>query len=269
MLRILLLVAAWAVAGTACARLCAAAVAAAGPAARRARRPLRRPELTLHEAAFLSGGPGRVMDVTLVGMHRRRALLLAHTGWATVVDADTDDVLERSVIRAIGPAGHQARTDAVRRAAGSADAVRAIADRLTGAGLAVPDAARIRSAAAVRGVRAAAVAVPALTVAALALPGGEGPAGSAILPWFGLPLLLTLSALLIGRIEVRPYLDWASPEGRLALSGPITAPDDAERGRLTALAVGGPDTLDDPLLRRALDGGRQGRAIYRTAHRGH
>lgn len=254
MLRILLLVAAWATAAVACTRLCAAAVAAARTPARRALRPPR--ALTLHEAAFLSGGPGRVMDVTLVAMHRRRALLLAHTGWATVVDARTDDVLERSVIRAIGPAGHQARTDAVRRAAGSADAVRAIADRLTGAGLAVPDTARTRSAAAVRGIRTAAVAVPALAVTALALPGGDGPPGPAVLAWFALPLLLTLSALLIGRIEVRPYLDWASPEGRTALSGPIAAPEGAERERLTALAVGGPGTLDDPLLRRALDGGR-------------
>ncbi|MEU3600282.1 TIGR04222 domain-containing membrane protein [Streptomyces sp. NPDC006798] len=253
MLRILLLVAAWATAAVACTRLCAAAVAAARPPAHRAFHPPR--ALTLHEAAFLSGGPGRVMDVTLVAMHRRRALLLAHTGWATVVDARTDDVLERSVIRAIGPAGHQARTDAVRRAAGSADAVRAIADRLAGAGLAVPDTARTRSVAAVRGIRTAAVAVPALAVTALALPGG-GPPGPAVLAWFALPLLLTLSALLIGRIEVRPYLGWASPEGRTALSGPIAAPEGDERERLTALAVGGPGTLDDPLLRRALDGGR-------------
>ncbi|QDY79579.1 TIGR04222 domain-containing membrane protein [Streptomyces qinzhouensis] len=267
MLRIILLALAWAAAGTACVRLCRAAVATAPhPARRSARR--RAHQLTLPEAAFLAGGPGRVMDVTLVAMHRRRALLLAHTGWATVVDPDTDNVLERSVIRAIGPAGHQARTDAVRRAAGSADAVRAIAESLVGAGLAVPDASRARSAAAVRGVRAAALAVPVLTVAALALPGEGAPAG-VLLPWFALPLLLTLSALLIGRVEVRPYLGWASPEGRRLLGGLITTADGTERGRLTAIAVGGPDAIDDPLLRRALTGGRRERADPRTAHRGH
>ena len=42
--------------------------------------------LTLYEAAFLSGGPARVADLTLVAMARQRRLLLAHTGWATVVD---------------------------------------------------------------------------------------------------------------------------------------------------------------------------------------
>ncbi|MFJ8228623.1 TIGR04222 domain-containing membrane protein [Streptomyces sp. NPDC094448] len=267
MLRILLLALAWAAAGAACVRLCRAAVAAAPHQARRSTRPRDR-ELTLLEAAFLAGGPGRVMDVTLVTMHRRRALLLAHTGWATVVDADTDHVLERSVIRAIGPAGHQARTDAVRRAAGTADAVRAIAASLEEAGLAVPDTSRARSAAAVRQVRAAAFAVPVLTVAALALPGGGVP-GSALLPWFALPLLLTLTALLIGRAEIRPYLGWASPEGRRLLAGLITTADGTERGRLTAIAVAGPDAIEDPLLRRALSSGRRERAATRAAHRGH
>ncbi|MGV9315287.1 TIGR04222 domain-containing membrane protein [Streptomyces sp. NPDC003691] len=267
MLRIILLALAWAAAGTACVRLCRAAVAAAPHPGRRSVRHRAR-ELTLHEAAFLAGGPGRVMDVTLVAMHRRRALLLAHTGWATVVDPDTDSVLERSVIRAIGPAGHQARTDAVRRAAGSADAVRAIAATLVGAGLAVPDASRVRSAAAVRAVRAAALAVPVLTAAALVLPGGGAPA-AVLLPWFALPLLLTLSALLIGRVEVRPYLGWASPEGRRLLAGLISTADGTERGRLTALAVAGPAALEDPLLRRALTGGHGQRADPGTAHRGH
>ncbi|BFO16509.1 hypothetical protein SHKM778_28970 [Streptomyces sp. KM77-8] len=99
-----LLLLAWAVAGVTCLRLCLAAVRGAaladsGPDAGAGR------DLTLYEAAFLSGGPARVADVTLVAMARQRRLLLAHTGWATVVDPHGRDEVERSVIGAIGPQG--------------------------------------------------------------------------------------------------------------------------------------------------------------------
>lgn len=79
---VLLLLLAWAVAGTACTRLCLAAVRTAAADADAGHGH----DLTLYEAAFLSGGPARVADVTLVSMARQRRLLLAHTGWATVVD---------------------------------------------------------------------------------------------------------------------------------------------------------------------------------------
>ncbi|MBX4180125.1 TIGR04222 domain-containing membrane protein, partial [Streptomyces geysiriensis] len=131
---VLLLLLAWAVAGLACLRLCLAAVRAAAvapPAVDRAH------PLTLYEAAFLAGGPRRVADLTLVSMARQRRLLLAHTGWATVVDPCGRDEMERSVIGAIGPGG-QSRIAPVRSGAAAADAVRALADRLVRAGLAVP-----------------------------------------------------------------------------------------------------------------------------------
>ncbi|EYT83223.1 membrane protein, partial [Streptomyces sp. Tu 6176] len=104
MLWVLLLLPAWVVAGVACTRLCLAAVRAA---AEETRDPVvdRHHDLTLYEAAFLSGGPARVADVTLVAMARERRLLLAHTGWATVVDPCGRDEMERSVIGAIGPEG--------------------------------------------------------------------------------------------------------------------------------------------------------------------
>ncbi|OSP44004.1 hypothetical protein B7767_07185, partial [Streptomyces sp. 13-12-16] len=143
-----LLLLAWAVAGVACLRLCLAAVrgaAVAGSDAGAGR------DLTLYEAAFLSGGPGRVADVTLVAMARQRRLLLAHTGWATVVDPRGRDEMERSVIGAIGPQG-QSPLAPVRAAAATADAVRGIAERLVGAGLAVPDGSGTTVAEAVRQV---------------------------------------------------------------------------------------------------------------------
>ncbi|MGW7792192.1 TIGR04222 domain-containing membrane protein, partial [Streptomyces tricolor] len=98
---VLLLLLAWAFAGTACTRLCLAAVRAAAVDARDAPAAQER-DLTLYEAAFLSGGPARVADVTLVAMARQRRLLLAHTGWPTVVDPRGRDEMERSVIGAIG-----------------------------------------------------------------------------------------------------------------------------------------------------------------------
>ncbi|NED12455.1 TIGR04222 domain-containing membrane protein, partial [Streptomyces sp. SID9124] len=100
MVPFLLLLVAWGAAGSSCVRLCLAG----------ARRPVRAPrdsgrQLTLYEAAFLAGGPHRVADLALVSMHLRRRLLLAHTGWATVVDPEGRDEVERTVIRAIGPEG--------------------------------------------------------------------------------------------------------------------------------------------------------------------
>ncbi len=85
---VLLLVLAWGTAGAACARLCPAAVraAAVGRDPDPDRHPRNGHDLTLYEAAFLSGGPGRVAELTLVSMARQRRLLLAHTGWATVAE---------------------------------------------------------------------------------------------------------------------------------------------------------------------------------------
>ncbi|EFL22598.1 putative integral membrane protein, partial [Streptomyces himastatinicus ATCC 53653] len=105
MLWVLFLLVAWGSAVVSCTRLCLAAVAAAQPMeAAAGPRPEGR-ALSLYEAAFLAGGPRRVADLALVSMARERRLLLAHTGWVTVVDPDGRDDLERSVIAAIGPRG--------------------------------------------------------------------------------------------------------------------------------------------------------------------
>ncbi|MFD9219346.1 TIGR04222 domain-containing membrane protein [Streptomyces sp. NPDC060064] len=257
MFSVLFVLVAWAAAGISCARLCLAAVEAARPAAES---PGRKLALTLYEAAFLAGGPHRVTDLTLVSMHRRRRLLLAHTGWATVVDPECEDDLERSVIGAIGPAG-QARTAAVRAAASAADAVRALADRLVSAGLAVPDNVRSHVASAVRGVQGATVLTVALAAATLLLP-QEQRADAPVLAWFALPLLLTLGCLAIARVEVHPYTRWASPAGQRLLGSLSPRSGGDERAFLTAVAVRGVGAVDDPVLRAALTGGR-------TAHRSH
>ncbi|WP_405858606.1 TIGR04222 domain-containing membrane protein [Streptomyces sp. NBC_00090] len=251
-----LLLVACVVAGIGCARLCRAALAAAhpaptglpgdapgdpyGPAAGS------EPELTVLEAAYLAGGPLRVIDLTLVSMHRERRLLLAHTGWATVVDATGGgrDELEGAVLGAIGPAG-QCPVPAVRPVVAAADAVRALAERLVDRGLAVSESGRREVAAGVRAVRAAFLLALALgTASALLVPAAER---TLVVAAFTLPLLASGLCLLIDRIEVYPYTRWASPAGQRLLSG--LSPADP----LTALATRGPAVLE-PELRAALRG---------------
>jgi uncharacterized protein (TIGR04222 family) len=246
---VLLLLPAWAAAGTACTRLCLAAVRAAAIDADDVLPPGH--DLTLYEAAFLSGGPRRVADLTLVAMARQRRLLLAHTGWATVVDPRGRDDMERSVIGAIGPEG-QSRIAPVRAAAAATDAVDHLADRLVRAGLAVPDGARTSVAAGMRQVRIAAVAVVALGATALLVPAPSDMPRSLVALWFALPLALTLSCLAIARIEVHPYSRWASPAGQRllgALARRTGGGDD--RTYLTSVAVRGIRAVGEPDLRAA------------------
>ncbi|MFD5625047.1 TIGR04222 domain-containing membrane protein [Streptomyces sp. NPDC127072] len=246
---VLLLLPAWAVAGTACVRLCLAAVRAAAVDATAARDH----SLTLYEAAFLSGGPARVAELTLVSMARQRRLLLAHTGWATVVDPRGHDEMERSVIGAIGPEG-QSRIAPVRASAATAESVHRLADRLVAAGLAVPDGERT-IAGAVRQVQAAAATVLVLGAVALLLPSQAPDAGYEVpvAVWFALPLILTLSCLAITRIEVHPYSRWASPAGQRLLGTLARHPDGTgdDRTYLTSVAVRGVRAVGEPDLRAA------------------
>ncbi|MET7598478.1 TIGR04222 domain-containing membrane protein [Streptomyces sp. NPDC004082] len=245
---VLLLLLAWVATGSACARLCLVAVRAAAVDEQAGRGH----DLTLYEAAFLSGGPARVADLTLVSMARRRRLLLAHTGWVTVVDPDGRDDMERSVLGAIGPRG-QSEIAPVRRTAATAEAVRRLADHLVAAGLAVPDGARTTVAGAVRQVRAAAAAVLALGAVALLLPGQDPGDRGLVALWFAFPLVLALSCLAIARIEVHPYTRWASPAGQRLLGGlsrHSSATGD-DRTYLTAVAVRGVRAIGEPELRAA------------------
>jgi uncharacterized protein (TIGR04222 family) len=246
---VLLLLLAWVVAGLACTRLCLAAVHAAAVDVNAGRAH----DLTLYEAAFLSGGPRRVADLTLVSMARQRRLLLARTGWATVVDPRGRDDIERSVIGAIGPEG-QSRIAPVRDAAADAEAVGSLAERLVRAGLAVPDGASTGIAAAVQRVRLAAAAVLALGATALLMPGATELPRHLVALWFGLPLALTLSCLAIARVEVHPYSRWASPAGQRLL-GALTLHTGGgdDRTYLTTVAVRGVRAIGEPDLRAAFE----------------
>ncbi|MER6379111.1 TIGR04222 domain-containing membrane protein [Streptomyces sp. NPDC001250] len=246
---VLLLLLAWAFAGTACTRLCLTAVRAAALDTTAATTD-RDHDLTLYEAAFLSGGPSRVADVTLVSMARQRRLLLAHTGWATVVDPRGHDEIEQSVIGAIGPEG-QSRIAPVRARAAGAEPVRRLADGLVDAGLAVSEDAGTTVGAAVRQVRAAALAVAVLGATALLLPIQTGTPRLLVALWFALPLTLSLSCLAIARFEVHPYSRWASPAGQRLLGALARRPAGDERSFLTSVAVRGIRAIGEPRLRAA------------------
>lgn len=240
------------VAGVGCARLCRAALAAARPArgdTSAGDTPAgAAPELTVGEAAYLAGGPLRVTDLTLVSMHRARRLLLARTGWATVVNADAcaGDELERAVIGALGPGG-QAPIPAVRPVVAATDPVHLLAERLVERGLAVSASGRREVDAGLGAVRAGFLLSLALgTASALLVPAAER---APVLAGFALPLLASGLCLLIGRIDVYPHTRWASPAGqRLLARLSVTDP-------LTALATRGPAVLE-PELRAALRGRR-------------
>ncbi|MET8740714.1 TIGR04222 domain-containing membrane protein [Streptomyces sp. NPDC004728] len=263
MLWVLFLLVAWGAAVVTCVRLCLVSARTgllSGASADDVRSSGAGHELTLYETAFLAGGPHRVVDLALVTMHLRRRLLLAHTGWATVVDPVGRDEMERTVIRATGPQG-QSPIPPVRKAAATADAVRALADRLVAAGLALPGGAGTDVAAAVRAVRGAAVLVVAMGVVTLLTPGQEhGPGGPVVslLVRFGLPLALTVGCLAIARMEIHPYSSWASPAGQRLLAENEVPVAGADRDVLAAIAVRGVRAVDDPALRAALGGGPGG-----------
>ncbi|MFD6420685.1 TIGR04222 domain-containing membrane protein [Streptomyces sp. NPDC060198] len=261
MVWLMCLLIAWAAAALSCLRLCLAAARAAHPGAVSSRRPGPAAyDLSLYETAFLAGGPERVADLALVSMHLRQSLLLAHTGWATVVDPQGRDDVERTVIQAIGPEG-QSRIAPVRAAAASAEPVRALADRLVAAGLAMPQALRGATAAALGEVRRTAVLIVVLALASVTLPGRSLSPGGPAIVWFVLPLVLVVGCLLIVRIENHPYSPWASPAGQewldsLRTPGPGRG---AHLHLLAAVAVRGLHAVQDPLLRAALTGRRAGR----------
>ncbi|CAM5614498.1 hypothetical protein SAVIM338S_05685 [Streptomyces avidinii] len=260
---VLFLLMAWAGVLLACARLLRAAGEAAEPVTGSAApRRHHHDELSLYEAAYLAGGPERVADLTLLSMQRQRRLLLAHTGWVTVVDPVGRDPHERSVLGAFGPDG-QEQVVCVRTAAERDPAVRALADRLGDAGLALRAGTKQGMGEGVKAVRHACGLVVAMMAASLCVP-APGTTTVMILCWFALPLILTLGCLAIARFEGHAHSPWASPAGQRLLVE--LARERGARGSLTAVALRGLRAVTEPELKAALAYGRRGRG---TRQRGY
>jgi uncharacterized protein (TIGR04222 family) len=174
------------------------------------------------EAAYLAGGPERVVDVTLLDMTGRGLLHIAHTGWTSVARPAPGSELESEVIAALGPEG-QRRTDEVRREVAVGPSVATLARSLAEVGLAVSPGSRAAMAQAVTAVRVALLATLALGATALATVGARnlltGAHESLLAPaaWFVLPLILTAGTLLMARAEFYPVTPWAAPAGQQLL----------------------------------------------------
>ncbi|MEU3713017.1 TIGR04222 domain-containing membrane protein [Streptomyces catenulae] len=205
---------------------------------------------TLYETAFLAGGPDRVADVTLVSMAQQRRLLLAHTGWATVVDPVGRDAVECAVLAAIGADG-QRRIPAIRDGLAATEALRSLTERLTAAGLAPRTDPYRGLREALRQVRAATLVVLLAAAAAVWQAPPERAVGP-LLGWFALPLVLTAGTWATARAEYRPAARWATEAGAGRLRRAAGTGRPASGDALTALALHGPRALDDPSLRSAL-----------------
>lgn len=109
-----------------------------GAARVRLRTPsVRRKDALAHEVwetAFLAGGPGRVVDAAIAGMHEDGRLAVGGPGVVTVRQAVAHDAVEAAVLDAIArtPGGGLA---ALRATAMRSPAVQAVGDRLAARGL--------------------------------------------------------------------------------------------------------------------------------------
>ncbi|OPC83562.1 hypothetical protein B4N89_23810 [Embleya scabrispora] len=88
----------------------------------------------VHELAFLAGGPGRVVDTTIVGPRVREVLCVARDGRLTAPARTGEGPIEDTIL-ALVPAGSGADLTEVRLAAAVDPAILAVRDRLVAAGL--------------------------------------------------------------------------------------------------------------------------------------
>ncbi|WP_439674541.1 TIGR04222 domain-containing membrane protein [Embleya sp. MST-111070] len=88
----------------------------------------------IHELAFLAGGPGRVVDTTIVGLRVRGLLLVAREGRLTATARVGEGPIEDTILDLV-PAESGADLTEVRLAAAGAPAILAMRDELVAAGL--------------------------------------------------------------------------------------------------------------------------------------
>ncbi|MFE4515012.1 TIGR04222 domain-containing membrane protein [Kitasatospora sp. NPDC056783] len=90
--------------------------------------------LPLLDAAFLSGGPGRVFDTALVRMHMSEQAVISRSGLVTLTGAKPYDAVDQAVQAAVGPTGSR-QLAPLRRTVMRSAAVQEIGDRLADRGL--------------------------------------------------------------------------------------------------------------------------------------
>ena len=169
--------------------------------------------LPLLDAAFLAGGPGRVVDTVLVRMHQEGRVIVSRGGLVTVTADRAYDEVEAALIAAAGDL-RQRDLVGLRRATMTSDAVQQIGNRLADHGL-MRDPARLRRVRTARRlVWLTMFAIAVSTVVGIAAtqgrPDAERPSLAAALGLVGLGVvLLLMSTVRRGRI---------TPAGRRQLS---------------------------------------------------
>ncbi|MFB7473673.1 TIGR04222 domain-containing membrane protein [Kitasatospora sp. NPDC056184] len=198
--------------------------------------------IPLLDAAFLSGGPGRVFDTALVRMHRAGHVVVNRAGLVTLTADKPYDKVEREIVDAVGPTRSRDLAP-LRLAVMRSPGVQAIGDELAGRGLLRNPVKLDRARTAHRLIRLALLVAAGFTAAAYLLdsdePGYERPA-------LWIPLLL-LAVGLTSLLATRPPRGRITPAGRRQLSlvddgktwTPRNGARNADAALLGAIALGG------------------------------
>ncbi|MFJ8044380.1 TIGR04222 domain-containing membrane protein [Kitasatospora sp. NPDC096147] len=88
----------------------------------------------LLDAAFLSGGPARVVDTVIVRMQREGRLIVSRSGRVTITNRNAQDAVEATLIAAAGSSG-RTELSTLRRELARSEHVQRIGDGLAARGL--------------------------------------------------------------------------------------------------------------------------------------
>jgi uncharacterized protein (TIGR04222 family) len=219
----------------------------------------------VHEAAFLAGGPARVVDAALVALHADGRLAVGWPGVLSVLRPAAHDPVERAVFAelASAPDGalHTVRLRTMRNAA-----VQEVGDVLAARGLMVPPAppgvARLATWGLVQAV-VCVLGVPVSIVVTIVQFAGA-PFVDPGMPFVVLVLPVLVAGAVIGGLQAGRVRRRLTPAGLRALrsyrAGHARPGTPAE-----AVALGGLRGVSDPVLRAALTGAPR----YRAASANH
>ncbi|MFF4383044.1 TIGR04222 domain-containing membrane protein [Kitasatospora sp. NPDC001547] len=214
--------------------------------------------LPLLDTAFLSGGPGRVVDTALVRMHLAEQVVISRSGLVTLTGGKPYDAVDQAVQDAVGPTGSR-QLGPLRRMVMRSAAVQEIGDRLADRGLLRRPERLRRARTARRLLWLAMLVVVASAAAALLL--DDGAAGHER-PNLWVPGLL-LAGGFVSLLATPPVKGRITPAGRRQLSlmqGRPWTPNSGMPPRLAggallgALALGGLAAagLENPELEAAM-----------------
>ncbi|MEV7773288.1 TIGR04222 domain-containing membrane protein [Kitasatospora sp. NPDC086791] len=214
--------------------------------------------LPLLDAAFLSGGPGRVFDTALVRMHLGEQVVISRSGLVTLVGARPYDAVDQAVQEAVGPTGSR-EIAPLRRTVMRSAAVQEIGDRLADRGLLRRPERLRRARTARRLLWSAMLVVVAFTVAAELLDDGAHGHDRPNL-WIPGALLVAGVLTLLATPSVRGRITPAGTRQLTLMDGSPWTPHSGVPSRLAggallgALALGGLAAagLDDQELEAAM-----------------